>query len=227
MAEPALAVDAPIDVSKKIRKAVEKTASDIDHAKRVLQHLTLALSALDERDGRTAVPHLQFIKSQLPRLALVREALGVALYLDEDYKAAISELATYRRLSGGVEHNHLAADSLRAVGHGEEKIPALVRDMEDEDAEVPDEARFEGRIVWASWLADSGDVGAARAVLVPVLDERVEEIEEHHLRLWYVAADLAMRAGDLEAGRTWFGRIVENSDGFFDAEQRYAALAEG
>jgi hypothetical protein len=225
MPEPPLAADAPIDVPKKTRKSVEKNASDITHAKRVLQHLTLALSALDERDGRTAIPHLQYIKSQLPRLALIREALGVALYLEEDYKTALSELATYRRLSGGVEHNHLVADALRAIGQGQDKIPGLIRDMENEDAtDVTDEARYEGRIVWASWLAETGDIGAARAVLTPTLNETVDQIEEHHLRLWYVAADLATRAGDTDTARSWFARIIESSNSFFDAEQRHANL---
>ncbi len=216
-----------MDLSKKIRREIEKAASDAKHAKRVLQHMTIALSALDERDGRTAIPHLQWIKSQLPRLGSVREALGVSLYLEEEYKAALSELATYRRLTGGVEHNHLVADALRAVGDGQERIPELVRAMEDEEAAVPDEARYEGRIVWASWVADGGDLGAARAVLAALVEESVEEVEEHHLRAWYVAADLADRADDREAARRWFGRIVESSKAFFDAEDRYAALADG
>ena len=224
--EPPLADDAPVDLAKGPRRDVERATSDRETAERLLQHATAALAALDERDGATALPHLQYLKARLPRTGFIREALGVALYLTESYKEAMSELQAFRRLTGSVDQNHLVADCVRALGEGEHRIPGLVEEMEQADEPAPDAARHEGRIVWASWLADEGDVGAGRAVLAPLLEEHVDDaqVEEHHLRLWYVAGDLAQRAGDDGAARRWFGRITALVEGFFDADDRLAQV---
>ena len=225
--EPQLADDAPIDVPRGVRRDVQRVTSDAATAKRLLQHATTALAAIDNRDGRTALPHLQYLKARLPRTGFIREALGVALYLEEQYKDAMSELQAYRRLTGFADQNHLVADAIRALGEGEHRIPELITEMEAAEEPAPDAALYEGRIVWASWLADSGDLGAGRAVLAPLLEDLPDgsEVEEHHLRAWYVAGDLAQRAGDDEAARTWFGRVSDVADGFFDTEERLAALS--
>lgn len=209
-----------------MRREIERAAGDERTATRVLQHLTVALAALDARDGASAVPHLQWVKGRFPRLASVREALGVALYLSEDYRSAIAELSTHRRLTGSPAHNHLIADALRATGDGTDRIPTLIATMEDADEPVEDAALVEGRIVWASWLADEGDVGAGRAALAPALVESPDDVEEHHLRAWYVAADLAERDGDLDAARRWFALVSGASDAFYDTEDRLASLHE-
>lgn len=223
--EPALAQDAPVDVPKGVRREIQRVTNDAETANRLLQHVTAAFSALDERDGRTALPHLRYLKARLPRTGLLREALGVALYLQEDYRDAMSELQAFRRLTGSTAQNHLVADCIRAVGEGEHRIPELIEEMEAADEPAPDAARFEGRIVWASWLADQGDVGAGRAVLSPLLEEEPgEDVEEHHLRAWYVAGDLAQRAGEDDSARSWFGRVTDVAEGFFDTEDRLTAL---
>lgn len=222
--EPELASDAPVDLAKGPRREVERATADKETAHRLLQHATAAFAALDERDGRTALPHLQYLKARLPRTGFVREALGVALYLSESYKDAMSELQAFRRLTGSVDQNHLVADCIRAVGEAEHRIPELIQEMEDAEESPPDAALYEGRIVWASWLADQGDVGAGRAVLRQLLERPeevdIEDVEEHHLRAWYVAGDLAQRAGDDEEARRWFGRITDVAEGFFDTEDR-------
>jgi len=224
LAEPELASNAPVDLPKGLRRELEGAISDRDHLKRVLQHATAALAALDDRDGETAAPHLRWVKERAPRSGLVREALGVALYLAEQYDESLSELAAYRRMTGRQDQNHLVADAHRAVGRNEDRIPSLVEQMEAED-EVGAEARHEGRIVWASWLADGGDVGAGRAVLRGLLEEREpESIEEHHLRLWYVAGDLAERGDDDESARRWFGRVSDRAEDFFDVQERLDRL---
>lgn len=222
--EPQLADDAPVDMRKGVQREIERAASSDEQAHRYNQHLTVAFAALDERDGRRALPHLQFVKSRLPRIGPVREALGVALYLAEDYRSALTELQAFRRLTGSVEQHHLIADCLRAVDEGTHRIPELVKEMEAAEESPPEAALYEARIVWASWLADAGDVGAGRAVLRPLLGDEPNPVEEHHLRLWYVAGDLAERGGDDADATTHFERVAAVVEDFFDTDDRLAAL---
>jgi len=238
--EPPLAQNAPVDLPKGVRREIDRVASDAKDAHRFHQHLTCALTALDQRDGRTAIPHLRYLKARLPRTGLLREALGVALYLEEHYDQALSELGAYRRLTGKPDHNHLVADALRATGHNCDRIPALIVEMENHnlqhdldeghpDDRVPDAAIYEGRIVWASWLADTGDIGAGRAVLAPLLNttndnDHDDSPDEHHLRAWYVAADLAQRDNDPNTARQLLQHITDNAHNFYDTNQRLTNL---
>lgn len=221
--EPPLATTAPEDLPKGIRRELSKATDNSDKLRRLQQHTTAALAALDEGDGQTAVPHLQWVKQSARRSGAIREALGVALYLTQRYPECLTELATYRRITGHADQNHLVADARRAIGEGTDRIPELIEEMVRDD-EVTPEALAEGHIVWASWIADRGDLGAARALLAPFVAEVPEQPEEHHLRLLYVDGDLAARAGDTASAKASFERIVAVADGFFDAEERAAGM---
>ena len=64
----------------------------------------------------------------------------------------------------------------------------------------------EGRIVMAGSLADRGELRKAIALLRPAAAPP-RRIREHHLRTWYVLADLYDRSGDVTAARQLFSRI--------------------
>lgn len=213
-----------MEVPRAVRREIRRAVGRAEDADEVLRHLAVGTGHLEERDGDAALPFLRWAKHLAPRVGAVREALGVALYLAEDYAGALTELQTYRRVTGSVDQNHVLADCHRALGRGVEKVAELIEEMRG-DPEVPLERKVEGDIVWASTLADAGDVGAGRAVLRPTLD-RVEDDEptEAHLRLWYVAGDLAERAGAGAEARRWFQRIDEAAEGFFDVEARLQRL---
>lgn len=213
-------VTLPRAVVRELRRSVRK-ASDADEAALAL---SIGSVLLEERQGEDALPYLRWAKHLAPRSAAVREALGVALYLSEEYAAALSELQAYRRFTSKADQNHLVADCQRALGRGTDRIPELIEAMQHDD--VPLDRRLEGLIVWASTLADDGDVGAGRAVLRRAIDEHDggQEPDVAHLRLWYVAGDLAQRAGDREDARRHFERIDGVADGFFDVEERLERL---
>ena len=213
-------ITVPRAVVRELRRSVRR-ANDADEAARAL---SIGSDLLEERQGEEALPYLRWAKHLAPRSAAVREALGVALYLAEDYAGALSELQAYRRFTSKADQNHLVADCQRALGRGTDRIPELVEAMQDDD--VPLDRRLEGLIVWASTLADDGDVGAGRAVLRRAIDEHdpSDEPEVAHLRLWYVAGDLAQRAGDRADARRHFERIDAVAEGFFDVEERLERL---
>jgi tetratricopeptide (TPR) repeat protein len=213
----------PGAVLREIRKAVQNDhllAEQIGHA------LAFGAAAIDEDDPETALRYLTWAKETVPRSPALREALGIARYLHGDYASALTELQAYRRLSGRPDQNHIVADCLRALDRETDRIADLAEEMQDHP-DVPLERAVEGTIVWASAVADTGDVGAARAIIRRGLERLpAGEPEDAHLRLWFVAGDLADRAGDLDDARRWFSRVAEEAPDAFDVEARLAELAD-
>lgn len=217
---PDIPDDVDVQVPRAVRRELRRAVGRPEHADEALACLAIGTEHLEEREGEQALPYLRWAKHLAPRSGAVREALGVALYLVEDYAGALSELQTYRRVTGRADQNHVVADCHRALDRSVDKVAELVEEMRG-DPEVPLDRRIEGDIVWASTLADAGDVGAGRAVLRPILEQvEGDEPSEAHLRLWYVAGDLAERAGAENEARRWFERIDEVAEGFFDVEER-------
>lgn len=221
---PDLPDDVEIDLPRAVTRELRRSARDSQAADEAARCLTIASSLLEEREGSAALAYLAWAKHLAPRAPSIREALGVAAYLAEDYATALTELQAYRRFTNRADQNHLVADSLRALDRNTDDIPGLIEQMRAE--EIDEERIVEGTIVWASLLADRGDVGAGRAVLRDALraHEPGASPDEHHLRLWYVAGDLATRAGDNADARRWFERIDAAANEFFDVEERLAAL---
>lgn len=204
-----------------VARELQRNARD---AAAVARALTAGTAALEQGDAEAALAYLEWAKSAAPRAPSVREALAVARYLTEDWSGALAELKAYRRLTGRHDQNHLIADCLRAL----DRPVALVA----EEVQVMDPARdgedryCEGMIVWGAALADAGDPGAGRAVVRQALDRLGDPHEpgEHHLRLWYVAGDLAERDGAPDAAVGWFARVATEDAQLYDVGERLARL---
>lgn len=176
--------------------------------------------ALEHGDTGRAVELLLDAKRRAPRSTAVREALGIALYLDGRLKDAGRELAAYRRMSGRQDQNHLLADCARANGQldrAEELVDEMIR------AQVPPANVVEGLLVIAGGRADRGDHEAALAVLHRI-DLEPRRVEPYHLRLWYLAADIHEKRGDDEAAAGFLRAIATVDPEFFDVADRVAAL---
>jgi len=222
---PGATVDLPRGVLHELRNQVRGGRDLVDQ---VAKALTIGGDAIDDGQPEIAVTYLEWAKHQAPRSSAIREALGIASYLTEDYASAITELQAYKRMTGHRDQNHVLADCVRAADGDTSRIGELVGEM---DAARDGVDRYtEGIIVWASALADAGDVGAGRAVLRRALEGpaagRVDRgsAEEHDLRLWYVAGDLAQRAGEADQAEVWFARVAAHTGDYFDVEQRLRAL---
>lgn len=179
-------------------------------------------AALAEGGVDRARELLEWAKSAASRSGAIREALGVVHYHAGDFAAAHSELLAYRRLSGRQDQNHLLADCARAAGRAD-KVTEYIAEMDPR--QVPEDRYAEGLIVLAGDRADRGDLeGALRAL------ERVDlspaDVQEHHLRLWYLAADLSERVGEHEAARDYLEAIASVEPEYLDATERLAALED-
>lgn len=191
---PELPPDHRPDVPPSVRKEVQRRVAPKGRARDVLVCLDLGTAASESGDHDRALLLLRWAKHLAPRLPVVREALGIALYRAEEYRPALTELQAYRRLTGAHDQNHLIADCLRASDTPvDEVVPVAVELLDDATAD-PDR-RVEAALVAAGALEDAGRRERARDLLRTAEAVRDAGPEARSRRHW-LAADLAERAGD-------------------------------
>lgn len=209
----------PRGVIKEIERVLGKGAKSRD----IALCLSIASQALDEERPDVAVHVLGWARHQAPRLAVVREAYGVALYQQQRWAEALSELQAYRRMTDRNDQNHVIADCLRALDRGLEQVASAAEPLVV-DAQAPEDRRAEAVIVWAAALADDGDTGAGRAVVRRFLERPRSGDAEHDLRVRYLAADLAEVVGDTEEAVRQLELIAAVDEGFLDVADRLEGL---
>ncbi len=190
------------------------------NAEIVAGHLIAAGFAVDT-DPQRALAHARAARARASRMAVVREAVGVAAYHAEEWTEALTELRTARRISGDPRNLPLLADCERALGR-----PAqAVRMLTDPDVRRLDpEARAELLIVVAGARRDLGQLDAALAVLARGGLDR-ERPRPGSVRLWYAYADVLEALDRIEDAATWFAASAAlDVEGDTDAAERAAAL---
>lgn len=220
---PALPIDEQPLLPRAVEKEIERTLGKGSKAKDIALALSVGSAAIDEGRADVAVEVLAWAKHEAPRIAPVREAYGVALYLHEDYAGALTELQAYRRITGRIDQNHVVADCLRALGRDIDQVATAAEALID-DEQAPEDRRAEAVIVWAAALADSGDVAGGRAILRRFLERRRSGDAEHDLRARYLAADLAERGRDVAETQRQLELIVAVDPAFLDATARLEGL---
>jgi tetratricopeptide (TPR) repeat protein len=180
----------------------------------------VASGQLLDHDPAAALAHAMAARRLAPRLASVREAVGLAAYYADEWSTAIAELRAYHRLTGRQTHLAVIADCERAQGRPERAID-LYRAAEADKLE-PAEA-IELLIVAAGARADLGQIDAAVAML------QVPELADGDLpwaaRLRYAFADALLNAGRGDEAREWFARAAEaDADLATDAAERLLEL---
>lgn len=160
------------------------------------------------------------VVNEHPELALGRELLGLSLYRLAQWRKAASELEAHRTLTQSTEHLPVLADCYRAM-HRYTEVDEIWRELRETSPNASLVA--EGRIVYAGSLADRGQLRQALAVMRDA-DVVPRRVREHHLRLWYVLADLYDRAGESTRARQLFQRIEQHEPGYADVPHRLASL---
>jgi tetratricopeptide (TPR) repeat protein len=208
--------DLPREVLDEVRRSTRPTRQ-----KDTIARLSRAIGLLERDDPRAALTEAEKAKALSPRSSSVREVLGLALYGEERWADAVSELKAYRRMTGRADQNHLIADALRGLGRGIEAVP--LADEALADRRVPAEVKAEAVIVAASALSDAGRYAEALAFIARA-KTRDDVSEPYTLRLWYVKGDVLERAGRDEEAAAEFRRIIRHDPSAFDAAERLAAL---
>ena len=185
-----------------------------------VRDLNRAADAVRAGHERDAMRMLRPLRDQYPEAAAVRELLGLCHYRLGQFPAAAKELRAFADLTGSVEQHPVLMDCARA----QRKWAQVNRLWEELAAASPSAALVaEGRIVMAGSLADRGRLRDAIALLER-RGGRVQHPAEHHLRVWYVLADLNERAGDLPRARELFDRVRRADPSFADVAERLLAL---
>lgn len=189
-------------------------------APKVAESISKALQHFADEEYEESARLAAEAKASATRSPRITELLGLALYHSGEWKEALSELLTFRRLTVSVEHNHVIADLYRAVGRPDR---ALETTAEVSQADVTPETWVETMIVAAGALADKGDLNRAITMLARA-DPGTGPVETYFLRHWYARADLLERAGRRDEARNLWRKIVAEDPAFFDAEERLASI---
>ncbi|MGP5021917.1 hypothetical protein ACTXIU_10005 [Glutamicibacter arilaitensis] len=165
-----------------------------------------------EEDPELAYEHTLAASRRGGRVAVVREAVGIAAYHAGKYADALRELRTHRRISGSDYNLPLIADSLRGLGRPEKAIELA---QSEECANLETAVKVEMQIVAAGSYGDLGKLDKALAEL-----ESLEQLDFNRAfsfspRLFTAYADLLSAAGRAEDAKRWNAQVevAENALG--------------
>ncbi|MFC5139747.1 hypothetical protein ACFPK1_16015 [Actinomycetospora rhizophila] len=193
-----------------------------DLADIVARHL-VAVGELVDDEPEEALAHARFARHRASRVAIVREASGLAAYHAGEWAEALSELRASRRM-GGDGHLPVMADAERALGRPERAIE-LSRSPEARDLSTEDAVEL--LIVVSGARRDLGENDAAVVGLqVPELDASRED--PWVPRLFYAYAEALQAAGRTDdAVRAFLDAARTDLEGETDAEERAIMLGVG
>jgi len=200
-------------VRRALRSLVPATAD------RVAAHL-VATAALLDSDPAAALAQARAARAFAPRIAVVREAAGLAAYAAGEWQEALAELRAERRMSGSAVHLPVMADCERGLGRPERAIALAT----EESSGLDEAGRIEMLIVAAGARQDLGQLDAAVVMLGDAADRA--RPRPWSARLWYAYAEALLAAGRTAEARTWFEATADVDDGETDAEERLVSLTE-
>jgi tetratricopeptide (TPR) repeat protein len=176
---------------------------------------------LDE-DPAAALKHAQFARLKAARVAIVREATGLAAYHAGEWAEALSELRAARRMSKAPAHLAVMADCERALGRPERAIELAKEGLAAGKLDKADVVEL--RIVSAGARRDLGELDAA-VVGLQGEDLDPKRRDPWSARLFYAYADNLAAAGRAEEAVRWFLNAADaDDDGDTDAAERAVEL---
>lgn len=174
-------------------------ATPKDRRDAALRQLELGIAHHAEERFKRAIDHLSQAKALAPQSSIIRELLGLSSYYAEQWLPALQELRAFRRFTGETIHMPVEMDCLRALGRSADvdKTWELFSELGGDR-----DTQREAAVVYASHLLDKGRIADAWRVIRP--GRLASPAPESEIRRWFVAARVAMAAGDKEAA----GRLI-------------------
>ena len=201
-----------------VREEIQRSTPK-DRREPALRHLSRGLAAYADERYPAALPDLRSAKGLAPRSATIRELMALAAYRTEQWEEALRELRTFRRMTGDLSHMAVEMDCLRALGRPSEVTKTWER---LQDLETSPSASHEARVVYASFLLDQGRPRDAWAIIKP--GRLIASPSPSELRRWYVAAKVALAAGDTLAARKLVAALDRQDPDFEGVDELRAAV---
>lgn len=193
---------------------------DPQRAARLSERLAAASAALDRERFEEARRMVTPLVRELPHVAAVHEVSGLASYRLGRWKQAAESLELARQLHPDPALLPVLADCYRALRRWAD-VDSVWSDVKS--ASPPHDVMAEARIVVAGSFADRGDLKEAISLLQSAA-KPPKRVREHHLRQWYVLADLYDRAGDTVSASRWFREVAAHDAEFADVRDRLRVL---
>ena len=181
-------------------------ATPKDRRDAAIRQLEVGIAHYAEERYKRAIDHLGQAKALAPQSSIIRELLGLSAYYAEQWLPALQELRAFRRFTGETMHMPVEMDALRALGRS-----ADVDKTWDLFAELGGDrdTQREAAVVYASHLLDKGRIAEAWRIIKP--GRLVSPAAESDVRRWFVAARVAMAAGDKESASRLIAAIAREN----------------
>jgi len=203
------------DLDPMARRELQSLPKEL--AERVGAQLAAAGVAIDD-DPEAAYAHAAAARRLASRVAVTREALGLAAYALGKFDQALAELRAYRRLSGDESHLPLVADCERGLGRPERALE-LANSAAAKRLDAPN--RRELRIVVAGARLDMKQPDAAVLLLEHDPELATATVDESLVRLRYAYAAALLAAGREDEAYRWFSTVAQQDEsGVTDAADR-------
>ncbi len=190
-----------------------------DRREPAIRHLSKGMESFADERYPAAAAELRKAKKLSPRSSTVRELLGLAAYRSGQWEEGLRELRTFRRITGDLIHMPVEMDCLRALDRSDDVVKTWEKLQEmDISATISHEAR----VVYASFLLDQGRPRDAWPIIKP--NRLIAAPSPGELRRWYVAARVALEAGDKDAARRLVAALDEQEPDFEGIEELRRAL---
>lgn len=191
-----------------------------DRREPALGHLAKGMEHFADERYPGAAAELRKAKTLSPRSSTVRELLGLSAYRAGQWEEGLRELRTFRRITGDLIHMPVEMDCLRALGRAVDVTKTWERIQEHD---VSPTISNEARVVYASFLLDEGRPRDAWEIIKP--GRLIASPSPGELRRWFVAARVAIEAGDSEAAGKLVAALDEHEPDFEGIEELRRALS--
>lgn len=206
-----------VDVKALPRSVWRDLGTLSDQLREPLERLLAASRLTIEDEPERALAYAKAAREKAPRLAVVREAYGVAAYRNGDFKLARTELQAARRMAGRDDLLPLLADCERALGKPEQALKLAV---EATDAKLAGADAIEMLLVVSGARRDMGQPDIA-SVLLERPANLANRAQPWAARLIYAYADSLAELGRTDEAIQWFRKAADwDTDYVTDASER-------
>lgn len=190
-----------------------------DRREPALLHLSKGMEHFADDRYPAASTELRKAKTLSPRSSTIRELLGLSAYRAGQWEEGLRELRTFRRITGDLIHMPVEMDCLRGLGRPIDVTKTWERIQEHD---VSPTISNEARVVYASFLLDEGQARKAWEIIKP--GRLIASPSPGELRRWFVAARVAIGAGDKEAASKLVAALDRHEPDFEGMEELRQAL---